>query len=214
VKPLGSIAALVAAIGDDAAAEAEGITATADAAVARITADARNCPAPGGADDRVLSAARDRARIRIAQEDWHDARDAVAQREAWIQRVITAGTQQVHERQTTAETKRILTSLALEAIARLPSGRIEIVVADADAPLLDHSWRASVSPSGDATQVAITTAPIGGGCIARSADGRASFDNTYTARTERLQSKWRAELADFYERVTAPISASDAKAAS
>ena len=214
MKPLGSIAALVAAIGDDAAAEAEGISANADAAVERITADVQNCPSPRGAEDRVLSAARDRARIRVAQEDWHDARDAVAQREAWIQRVITIGTQQVHERQTTAETKRILTALALEAIARLPSGAIEIVVAEADAPLLDRGWRASVSPSGDADQVALTTAPIDGGCIARSIDRRASFDNTYAARTERLQSKWRAELSDFYERVTAQIGAGDAKEAS
>lgn len=214
MKPLGSIAALAAAVRDDALAEADAISADANTAVAQITSDARNCPPTPGAADPMVSAARDRARIRVAQEDWHDARDAVAQREAWIQRVITQGARQLQERPTAADTKLILTALAREAIARLPAGAIEIAVAAADAPLLDRSWRASISPSGDADRVTIITAPIDGGCIARSADRRASFDNTYAARTERLQSKWRAELADFYERVTAQIGTDAAKEAS
>lgn len=214
MRPLGSIAALVAAIRDDAATEADAINAGADAAVAQVMGDPSSCPAPPVGDGRLVPAARDRARIRVSQEDWLDARDAVTQREEWIQRVITLGAQQLRERLPAAETTAQLAALAREAIARLPAGSIVIVVSAADAPLLDRDWRALVSPSGDPDQVTITVAAIDGGCIARSADGRASFDNTYAARTERLQSRWRAELSEYYERMTSHIGVGDAEAES
>jgi vacuolar-type H+-ATPase subunit E/Vma4 len=202
MKALGSIAALVAAIRDEAAADAEAIAARADEAVARITADA-SCPPPTGTGAPTLAVARDRARIRVAQEDWQDARDAVAQREDWIQRAITLGAAQVRGRREPAATRAILAALAREAMARLPAGPVEIVVADGDAPLLDRAWRAEVSGPGNPDRITIATGAIDGGCLARSADGRASFDNTFDARAERLQAAWRAELADLYDRVTA-----------
>jgi hypothetical protein len=39
----------------------------------------------------------------------------------------------------------------------------------------------------------------------RTADGRASFDNTYDARAARLQAKWRSALAAIYAEVTAHL---------
>jgi vacuolar-type H+-ATPase subunit E/Vma4 len=203
MKALGSIAALVAGIRDEAAADAEAIAAGADEAVAHITADA-SCPPVAAAGATALAAARERARIRIAQEDWHDAREAVAEREAWIQRAVALGARQLRERQDAPATRAMVGALAREAIARLPAGPIEIVVAAGDAPALDRAWRAEVSASGDPDHIAIVTGTIEGGCLARTPDGRASFDNTFDARAERLQAAWRAALADLYDRVTAP----------
>jgi vacuolar-type H+-ATPase subunit E/Vma4 len=205
MKPLGSIAALVAAIREDAAAEAEALAARADRAVTMLTSDPASCPPRFDDDQRAVAAARDRARVRVAQEDWHDARDAVAQREEWIARVISLGAGQLQERLPADEAREALATLAREAIQRLPAGVIELAVSESDEPLLDLAWRAGISRSGDADDIRVVVEPIGGGCIARSADGRASFDNTYAARSERLQAQWRAALADFYERVTAQI---------
>lgn len=205
MKPLGSIAALVAAVHEEAAAEAETLAASADATIARITGDPSSCPPSGDDDRRALAAARDRARVRVAQEDWHDARADVAQREEWIQRVVALATRQLQERLPASEARATLATLAREAISRLPAGAIELGVTAADAPLLDADWCASISPTRRAEDVRIVVDRIDGGCIARSADGRASFDNSYATRAERLQAQWRAALSDFYERVTSPI---------
>ena len=204
MKPLGSIAALVGAVRDDAAAEAEALAAAAATTVAQLTSDPASCPSPD--DDRhALTAARDRARVRVAQEDWNDAREAVALREAWIQQVITLGAKQLQQRLPADEARAALAGLAREAISRLPAGAIELAVTEADASLLDDGWRASVSPSGNAADIRIVVEPLHGGCIARSVDGRASFDNTYETRIERLQAQWRGALSDYYERITAAI---------
>ena len=96
MKPLGSIAALLAAISDDAAAEADAIVLDADATVARIAGDENSCPPPDPGAHAVATA-RDRARVRIAQEDWDDAREAIAEREQWIARAIELGAQRLHE---------------------------------------------------------------------------------------------------------------------
>lgn len=204
MKPLGSIAALIAAIRDDAAVEADAMTANAE----RAAADVERQPAAGDdvPENRALAAARDRARIAVSQEDWLDVRDAIAQREEWIQRVVSAGITVLRERRDPADARESLIGLATEAVARLPDDVIEIAVSAADAELLDRNWRARVSRSGDPERIRIVPAAIDGGCLARTADGRASFDNTYGARAARLQAAWRNELADLYERVTSRIS--------
>lgn len=207
MKPLGSIAALVAAIHDDAAAEADALGAAADAQVAGVTGDQSSCPPAVDDERRALAAARDRARVRVSQEDWNDARDAIAEREVWIQRAVAAGVKRLGERLPAGETRAALAGLAREAISRLPAGGIELAVSEADAALLDRDWRASIAPTGNADEIRIVVERLDGGCIARSADGRAWFDNSYEARTERLQAEWRASLADVYERVTSQLSA-------
>jgi vacuolar-type H+-ATPase subunit E/Vma4 len=204
MKALGSLAALLAAIRDDAAAEAEAIQRDAESAVAAITGDAADCP-PGHGDDGRLLAARDRARVRVAQEDWHDARDAIAEREGWMAQAVTRGTALLGERRTAAERRNELAALAREAVARLPAGAIELVVDAGAAADLDDAWRAALAACRGGDRITIVTAVVNGGCIARSADGRASFDNSYAARAERLQAEWRAALSAIYERVTSAI---------
>ena len=211
MKPLGSVAALLAAIRDDAAAEAEVIQRDADAAVARTAADEAACP-PSQAEDRQLAVARDRARVRIAQEDWHDARDAIAERERWMARAIALGTAQLQERRTPPEVRVELAALAREAVARLPAGAIELLVDAAVARDLDDEWLSALAARRGDDRITIVTAAVNGGCIARSADGRASFDNSYAARAERLQALWRAQLAAIYERATSAIALPRAEA--
>jgi len=203
MKPLGSVAALLAAIRDDAAAETEAIARDADATVVRITGDSAGCPAPSG-NGGALADARDHARVRLSQEDWDDAREALAERERWIVQAVAIGTNQLRERQPVDRVRAELALLAREAVGRLPPGAIEIVVSEADAGLLDREWRALVAPV-DPDSIRVIAGAIDGGCIARSADGRASFDNTYSARAERLQAAWRAELADLYEEATSHL---------
>jgi vacuolar-type H+-ATPase subunit E/Vma4 len=205
MKPVGSVAALVAAVQDDAAAEADAAENEADQAVARILADHAGRLPSGSDDRRAIDAARDRARVRVAQEDWEDARDAIAEREAWIAKAVEIGKRRLGEPQTPEERRRLLSSLAREAIVRLPPGPLEIVVAEADAPALDRDWRAGLVAPADPDQVRIVIAPIGGGLVLRSGDGRATFDNTFAARANRLESAWRAALADLYERATSSL---------
>jgi vacuolar-type H+-ATPase subunit E/Vma4 len=207
MKPLGSLAALVAAIRDDAAAEADALASAADAAVTRHMNEPPPCPASADDGRRGLAAARDRARVKVAQEDWNDARESVAEREAWIQQVVALGSKQLQERLPADEARAALATLAREAISRLPAGAVQLAVSGADAALLDRAWLAAVSRSGAADDITLVVESIDGGCIARSADGRASFDNTYEARVERLQAHWRAALADMYDRVTSSIAA-------
>jgi vacuolar-type H+-ATPase subunit E/Vma4 len=190
---------------DDAAFEADAIFGEAERAIAAIVSDDAACAIPAGEDQRTLDAARNRARTRLAQEDWEDARDALAGREVWITRVVELGARVAHERQSRVEQRQTLMALAREAAARLPAGSVEVVVSREDADLLDRDWRAALLPAADPDSVRVTAGDIDGGCIVRSADGRASFDNTFTARTERLQTVWRGALADLYERATAGI---------
>jgi vacuolar-type H+-ATPase subunit E/Vma4 len=207
MKPLGSIAALVAAVRDDATAEADAIENDAAQAVARLLAE-HETPLPSGSDDRrAIETARERARVRIAQEDWEDARDAIAERETWMRRAIEIGKRRLSEPRTPEERRTTLLALAREAIVRLPPGPLEVVVAEGDAAALDRDWRAALVAPADPDAVRVVTASIDGGLLLRSGDGRAMFDNTFTARADRLESAWRAALADLYERATSSLSA-------
>ena len=202
MKALGSVAAVVAATLEDADAEVDAIDREAAAAIAAL-------PRGDGAADRpedtaAIAAARERARIAIAHEDWEDARAAIGEREAWLTRALEIGRRRLAMPEAPALRRDRLALLAREAIERLPAGPIEIVVAEADVPLLDADWRSTLAPN-DPAQIAIVAGPIDGGLLARTRDGRAVFDNTWTARAERLQSIWRAALADVYDRTTAML---------
>ena len=205
MKPLGSVAALIAAVGDDAAAEAETIASETERASARILADDAARPPSDGDDRRVIEVARDRARVGVAQEDWEDARDAIAEREAWMAKAIEIGARRLKEPPTLDQRREALAALAREAIVRRPPGPLEVVVSEADGPALDRDWRAALVAPADPDTVRIVTAPIDGGLVLRSVDGRASFDNTFAARADRLEPAWRAALADLYERATSSI---------
>ena len=204
MKPLGSVAAVVAAIREDAAGEVEAIARQADADIARLRADDAAQPVTFAEGDVQVAAARDGARARLAQEDWLDSRAAIEEREAWLAQVTAIG----HERIGLGATAEIqgqrLDRLIQESITRLPSTAVEVVVSAADAALLDEAWRERFQLAHRLESLAITVGAIAGGCLVRTGDGRASYDNTYAARSERFRNAWRAALAEVYERAVQP----------
>jgi vacuolar-type H+-ATPase subunit E/Vma4 len=204
MKVLGSVAAVVAAIREDAAAEVEVIARQADADIARFRADDAAQPLAFIEGEVQLAAARDGARARLAHEDWLDNRAAIDEREAWLARVVALGQQRLgldgDERQ-----KQRLARLVHESLVRLQSPAIDIVVSTADASLLDEAWQLEVRRAHRLETLTITSGTIDGGCLVRTIDGRASYDNTFRARAERFRTVWRAAIAELYERSVQPL---------
>ena len=208
MKPLGSVAAVVAAVREDAQAEVDAVERDATEAVARFE-DGPGASAPGPEHAAAIVAARERARTRIAQEDWEDTRAALDERESWIAEVEALGRKRLLNARSNGRSyqarQQALVRLAVEGISRLPSGPVVIVVTADDAALLDETVRQHIERD-NSSPITVVTRDVGGGCIIQSADGRAVFDNTYDARIDRLQAQWRSSLLDLYEGVTARVS--------
>ena len=199
MKPLGSVAAVIAAIREDAGVEVDGIVRQADADVARLRAEdaAHLITCPEG--DMQIATVRERARTRLAQEDWLDTRAAIDEREAWLARAVERGRQRLDDAAPAVRRQR-LARLTEECIERLPSGALELIVTADDASLLDDGWRAALMNTAELRSLSVVPGDVDGGCVVRTADGRASFDNSYRARADRLRTAWRAELAKLYQR--------------
>jgi vacuolar-type H+-ATPase subunit E/Vma4 len=199
MKAVGSVAAVIAAIREDAAAEAEAIESRATAEVERIrglqASDVVTIP------DREsrLAAARRHAQMRVAQEDWEDTRDAVAVREEWMNRALELGRQVLTNREGGQAHRERLAALVAEGLARLPGGACEIVLSGTDVALLGPDWGRDTARVNGRDDIRVTAGSLDGGCILRTLDGRLSFDNSYTARTNRFQAAWRSALARVYE---------------
>jgi vacuolar-type H+-ATPase subunit E/Vma4 len=198
MKGLGSVAAVVAAILEEADAEVDAVDREAAAAIAALP------PAPGDdaapEDAAAIAAARERARLAVAHEDWEDARAALSDREAWVTRAIEVGRCRLLTLDAVAVRRDQLAALAREAIDRLPEGPVEVLVAECDVALLDDDWKKATFGSGEGARVSIAVGAIEGGLIARAAGGRVQFDNTWPARAERFHAAWRSALADLYEK--------------
>ncbi len=160
MQTLGSPASVVAAIREDANAEAERIR---EATVAEL-ASLREATASADVtiDDRDvrLATARRENEERVQRQEWEGRRATIAQREAWLQRVV---------------------ALAQERFANEPR-RLDALIRDAQSRLPEGSREVTVSPSG--------------GCIVTV--GKVSFDNTFEARSRRLESEWRSALSRMY----------------
>jgi vacuolar-type H+-ATPase subunit E/Vma4 len=200
MKPLGSVAAVIAAVREDAAADVDAIVRQADADCARLRAEdaSRAVAFPEG--ELQIAAARERARTQAAHEDWLDTRAAIDEREAWLRRVVERGVERMDIGATPAERRDRLARLTEEAIDRLQADMIEVVVCPTDAEILDEQWRAALVARARLRSLTVVAGAVGGGCLVRTTDGRASFDNTYSARIERFRTTWRASLAHMYER--------------
>ena len=197
MKPLGSVAAVIAAVSEDAQAEVESIERDATGVVARIASadDARVLTG----DAAAIAVARERARTRVAQEDWEDARNALAEREQWIAAIVELGLERLAQPLPAGRRRDMLARLADEGLSRLPAGPVIIEVPPGNVDLLDNQWREHLA---EPSRISVVARPMTGGCVIRSADGRAVFDNTYPARIDRLQSRWRSVLSELYERAT------------
>jgi vacuolar-type H+-ATPase subunit E/Vma4 len=210
MKVLGSVAAVVAAIREDAAVEVDAIARQADADIARLRAEDAARPPAFVEGEMQVATARNSARARVAQEDWLDSRAAIDERETWLARVVALGQQRLaldgDERR-----RQRLARLVRESLVRLQSPAVDIVVSVADAPLLDEAWQLELRAALALETLLITAGGIDGGCVVRTIDGRASYDNTLQARAERFRTAWRAAIADLYERSVQSIAPSPAE---
>jgi len=181
MQTLGSPASIIAAIREEADAEAERI----DAATASELASIRSENAKVGIADREerLAAASRMNEERIAKQEWDGRRAVIEQREKWMQRVVAAarmkwsgGGQSTRREQ--------LNALIRESVSRLPRGTCEVAVSADDRNLVD------------VPETNVTTASITGGCIVTIGD--VSFDNSFEARVRRLEPEWRNALSGMY----------------
>jgi vacuolar-type H+-ATPase subunit E/Vma4 len=209
MRPLGSVAAVIAAIREDASAEAEALERRAEAEVVRVRTLAAGDVVTIPDIERRLTAARQASQSRLAQEDWEDRCEAVADRERWIARAVELGRLQLIASGDAQARRERLAVLAHEAMSRLPAGVCELVVSEADLAWLGPDWCRAVANGAGRDEVRVAAGSHEGGCIARTLDGRASFDNSYAARAGRFQAVWRSALGEVYERALrgAPSSA-------
>ena len=212
MKTLGSIAAVVAAIREDATAEVETIESRVNAEVERIRALQASDVVTIADRESRLAAARQQAQLRLAQEDWEDTRDAIALREEWMNRALELGRKLLANPENGEAHRQRLAALAAEGLSRMPGHVCEIVLSDADADLLGPDWGRDVARVNGRDDIRVVVGPVDGGCIVRTLDGRKSFDNSYAARADRLQSAWRSALARVYERAVSSTAADGAVA--
>jgi vacuolar-type H+-ATPase subunit E/Vma4 len=201
MKTLGSVAAVTAAAHDDADAEVQELERQAEARARAIRQEAEVPPAPAPDREHRLASARRAAIERLAREDWEDRRHLLEQREAWMRHVIETALERLRQPAPAAARRADLAQLAAEAWRHLPGAAFEVRVGPDDAALLDESWRGALAAARPGAEVGVVSAAAlqCGGCLVSTADGRASFDNTYQARARRLEPEWRAVLGPLYE---------------
>jgi vacuolar-type H+-ATPase subunit E/Vma4 len=198
MKALGSPAAVVAAVRDDAGAEVERLERESRAALARLAAEEAAEPAAIPERESRLATARREARELLAREDLLDAREALEAREAWIVEAVAEGRRLLAEPVPAAERRADLARLAREGIDRLPGDAFDVIVAPSDAALLDERWAGALAP-GRAARVVAEAGISPGGCLVRSPDGKVSFDDTLEARARRFEVAWRTALGALYQ---------------
>jgi vacuolar-type H+-ATPase subunit E/Vma4 len=198
MKPLGSVGAVLAAIREGAEAEVQTLDRHAETEIARLGAEDASLVVSLPDAELRLATVRQRARARLAQEDWEDTSEALAERERWMARAVELGHRQLADRDDPQALRDRMTALAREAMVRLPEGALEVVVSEADAACLGQDWLSGLVAPADPDTVRVVVGPVDGGCIVRTVDGRASFDNTDAARARRFQTAWRSALAAIY----------------
>lgn len=174
----GSIASVIAAIRDEAAAEVERVQHAAEAEVETLRAAVKAYEIPDR--EQRLAAARREQRERVAQNEWECRRAVIEQRESWIGRVVARGTELLAG----GERRDALNRLFDEARGHLPAGACQAVVAPGDAGLLQRDG------------VRVQEGTISGGCIVSC--GGVTFDNSFEARARRLEFEWRKAVAALY----------------
>jgi vacuolar-type H+-ATPase subunit E/Vma4 len=199
----GSVESIVAAIREEARAESDRCEADSAATIARLQEEDRQRPVAIPDGEARLEAARRGAHERAAEENWADRQVALESRERWMARAVALGLERL--RRADAPTRREdLLDLACEAAARVGGAQlrpgqgsgVEILVAADDLALADPDWCAQVAGTIDATVTVSADPAVTGGCIARSADGRLNYDNTFAARTRRFEGAWRSALSE------------------
>jgi hypothetical protein len=194
MKAWGSTAAVIAALQDDAAAAGERLEREADTALAALQAAGAATPDAPDPEPSLAAARRAVADLR-ADEDWQDAVDAATDRDAWIASIATQG------RRTFAAAPEALAwtaALAREAVRQLPGSACVVTVPAGLSPAPDEGWRVALEAS-TGRQITLERGSFDSGCVARTPDGRVTFDNRIEAREARMTTEWRGALARIYQ---------------
>lgn len=194
----GSIESVIAAIREEARAEADRLDAEASAAIARLREDERQTVVTVPDAESRVEAARRRARERGAEESWADRQVALEARERWLSRAVALGVDRLRAADA-ASRREDLFHLARDAGVRVGGPAVEILVAPEDLSIADAAWTNEVASAIGAAVTVAADATVTGGCIARTAAGRLTCDNTVAARTRRLDAVWRRALSDLFE---------------
>jgi vacuolar-type H+-ATPase subunit E/Vma4 len=196
VKTWGSIAAVVAAVLEDAAVEVERVGRQADAEIAALAgqpppAPPAECEAARASAEREIADTEQEAELREFSE-------RLEERERWIARVLDLAHARVGPGATRDAERDRLAALACEAALPLPGASCTVVVAEDVRAWLDADWIARLSTR-VGKKIDIETGTHDGGCIVMSEDRRWSFDNSYRARSRRSEPEWRAALSRLYD---------------
>ncbi|HSC27873.1 MAG TPA: hypothetical protein VLD67_11395 [Vicinamibacterales bacterium] len=197
MRTLGSVAAVIAAIREEAAAGRERLEAEARRTLETLPAQSDVPTTPADGDSRLAAARREAAQL-AADTRWRETVEDLEDRERWIADVVAAARRRLETPADTAAARAWITALAREAMQHLPSGHCTVVVSASMLPLVDERWRQALSAA-SRRQVSVEAAGIGGGCIVRLVDQPIAYDNSLDARIARAESRWRVALARLYE---------------
>lgn len=193
MRAWGSADAVIAAVRDDAAAECERIERVSAQAIERLTEEARTRPTEIDGSERLAAVRRADADADAA-EDWEDAVTAAADRDAWVEAIAEAGRQALTD---ATGAPAWLERLVRESVSHVPGPDCIVTVPHGLASVA-AGWRDAIERA-TGRRLVFEDGAFAAGCIARSADGRVTFDNTVAARERRSRTEWRAAVARLYD---------------
>lgn len=191
MKTIGSPAAVLAAIREDANVEAERIEKEAEQEASRLAQEGTAAVEVPDREERLAAAARG-IRERLAREDYGDSRAALEAREQWMREAAGEGRKLLLAPQPREVRRALLVQLAREALQRLRGEKCTLHVAPGDQDLIDDALLEELGVARGAP------ADISGGCIVRSASGKVSLDNSLEERARRFDTALRAALGKVY----------------
>ena len=194
MRAWGSAASVIAAIVDDAAAQIERLDREADEEKERRRAV--HAQAPLIDPEPPLALARRNAAELDLEQDWQDALADARDRDEWIATVIEAGRSAVVA---AGDVVPWTGALVIEAVRHLPGCATAVVTVPAAVlRVTGDDWREALEAK-TGRPLILEPGSFAAGCIARTGDGRVSFDNRLEAREARTASEWRAALVHRYD---------------
>jgi vacuolar-type H+-ATPase subunit E/Vma4 len=197
MNTLGSVAAVIAAIREEAAAELDRLARQAATSRAALSIE-RDRPVDIADRDRRLAEARARAQRNEDDESWQDTLDDLQDRDRWIARVAAAARASLTSGVAADWTRAWMAELVCEAARALPAGACTIVVPAARLELFDDRWRAQLEAR-TGRALAVEAGALAAGCVVRLADRPIAYDNSLDARERRMLAEWRSALARVYD---------------
>lgn len=155
----------------------------------------------GATAEKALGAAQRRAdRIAdsiLATVGQEAQRARLEAREAELTKLFERAIERLADR-STRDYPAVLATLAAQAIGAMRTDAVVLAFAGPDRPIVTEAWLEDVrrrAGGNVAVSVSDAPAPIRGGVVARSADGRLLYDNSFAARLERRRPELRQQVA-------------------